>query len=137
MSLRKLNVNPLVGFFVLAGVVLVSIFLFRALFRILYFFAPALIILALIINYKTVLNYGKWLLKTLKENPLTGVIYIALTVLGFPFVSFYLFGKAILSRQLKKINKEQEINSKGQYADFEILDEEPLDLPDFEKKERS
>jgi hypothetical protein len=136
MSYRKLNVNPLVGFLVLAGVIFMSIFLFRALFRLLYFFAPFLLILALVINYKTVINYGKWLIKSLKNSPLTGVIYIVLTVLGFPFVSFYLFGKAILSRQLKKMNTDREIKSQGEFTDFEILDEEPLDLPDYEKKKR-
>jgi hypothetical protein len=115
-----------VGLFMLAGFI----------FRILAYLAPALIILALILDYKVVLNYGKWLINTVKRNPVLGIAAIVLTVIGFPLVSAFLAGKAFLTRSAKKGRRQQEGETPGEYIDFEEVEEEPLELPELREIKR-
>lgn len=136
---RSTNKSPLSGILglVILALILVGLFMLaRFIFRILAFLAPALIIVALILDYKTVLGYGKWLINLVKENPLMGILAIVLTVLGFPLVSAFLAGKAYLSRNVKQAEKEQEAQKPGEYIDFEEVDEQPLELPELSKIKR-
>lgn len=136
---RSTDKSPLSGILglVILALVLVGLFMLaRFIFRILAFLAPALIIVALILDYKTVLGYGKWLINLVKQNPLMGILAIVLTILGFPLVSAFLAGKAYLSRNMKKAEKEQEAQKPGEYIDFEEIEEEPLELPKLSEIKR-
>ena len=136
---RSTNKSPLSGIIglVVLALVLVGLFMLaRFIFRILAFLAPVLIIVALILDYKTVLGYGKWLINLVKENPLMGILAIVLTVLGFPLVSAFLAGKAYLNRNVKQAEKEQEVQKPGEYIDFEEIEEKPLELPKLSKMKK-
>ncbi len=133
---RSKNKSPISGIFglIILALVLVGLFMLaRFVFRILAFLAPVLIIVALILDYKTVIGYGKWLVNLVKQTPLMGILAIVLTVLGFPLVSAFLAGKAYLSRNVKQAEKEQEPQREGEYIDFEEVDEQPLELPELSK----
>lgn len=136
---RNPSNNPLSA---LAGllifvVVLVALFMLaRFVFRILAFLSPALIIAALILDYKTVTGFGKWLIDQVRSNPLLGIAAIVLTVLGFPLVSAFLAGKALLTRNVRKAREEQEQQQRGEYIDFEELDDQPLELPELSEMKR-
>jgi uncharacterized membrane protein YbaN (DUF454 family) len=108
----------------------------RSIFTIMAWLAPVFLIITLIINYRIVLNYGKWLWGLLNNNPLMGVLGILLTVVGFPVVSFLLFGKALLYRKSKQLEKAYEEQKYGTYTEYEIIDEEPLELRELEEKVR-
>lgn len=141
MIRREVKFNPvsaimgvlflLVGLFALVWVA-------KSIFTILAWIAPLLLVATLIIDYRTVLNYGKWILNKLNENFLSGVVYSLLTVFGFPIVSFFLFSKALLSRKIRSIEHSIQEEQQGQYAEYEIVDEEPLilDLPPMEKRKQ-
>jgi hypothetical protein len=105
----------------------------QSLFRILAYVAPFLLIITLIINHNIVLNYLKWIWKLLKENTVMGIIASILTVVGFPVVSAFLFARALLHRKVKNMEKEIERRQLGDFAEYEVVDEKPLDLPTLEK----
>jgi len=133
------NNNP---FSTLIGVVLGILFLLglffiaRFIFTILYYLSPLMIIAALIIDHKSVIGYGKWLLRLTKDNTLLGVGAILLTVLGFPLVALFLLGKALLSKRVKEVREEAEQQREGEYIEYEELDSEPMDLPRIDQWEK-
>ena len=140
---RRVDVNPLNSIFSILVLVLglaALYFIAKGIFTILAWLAPVFLILAAIIDYKVILNYGKWLINLLKKNPLYGIGGILLTIIGFPVVSGFLLAKAWLSRKINKMNEQYggEVNS-GEYAEYEDLTHEPptrLELPDFETRQR-
>ena len=108
----------------------------RSIFTILAWLAPVFLILTLIINYRIVVNYGKWLWKLLNENTIMGILASLLTVVGFPVVCFLLFGRALLYRKAKELEKAYEEEKYGTYTEFEVIDEEPLELKEIEQRQR-
>ncbi len=121
--------NTIIAIVFLAVTFFALFWIARGIFTILTYVAPILLLATLVINYKIVVNYGKWLWKQLQNNPIMGVIAILLTIIGFPVVSFLLFGKALLERKVKQVEEEVRMEREGNFADYEIIDEEPLELP--------
>ena len=110
-------------------------------FRLLTYAAPIMLIAALIIKPKAVTDYIKWLVSMTKKNVLTGVVFIVLSLVAFPFTSAYLLFKAInydrfenikskMSAQRMEYQREYQDND---FTDFEILEETPLELPQKQK----
>ena len=136
---RKVDVNPFnsitsILFLVFAFVALY--WLATGIFKILTVAAPFLLIATLIIDYTVVLNYGKWLWNLLRTNPLMGIGGILLTFFGFPIISGFLLGKALLYRKVNKIQKEFDTKQNGEFAEYEEVDEEPqirMELPEIKK----
>lgn len=139
MIYRKENNGPIASIGTLLIMVAFMIglfFLARFVFRILAFLSPVLLIAALILDYRTVLGYGKWLINLVRRNILMGVGAILLTVIGFPLVSAFLAGKALLMRNVRQARKEQEQKVQGEYIDFEEVDEEIMELPKLKERRR-
>ena len=85
------------------------------------------------------MNYGKWVINLLKKDVLIGIGGILLTVFGFPFVVTFLFVKALLYRKVKKMNKEFEKSSSGEFLEYEEVEDNapsPLELPTIEIDEK-
>ena len=133
----SLRMNGIIGFLVMIAVIAVIFFIAKGIFKILYFAAPVLILLALIINYKTVLGYFRWLFGLFKRSILTGIIAVILTIIGYPVVCGLLFGKAILDRKVRKLQQRHRAEREGELVDFEEVikpgRENSLDLPPMEK----
>jgi hypothetical protein len=127
------NPNPLWSILMGVFFLVVLFFLARFIFRILYFLSPIFLIAALIIDYKVVLNYGKWLVKMVKQNPIMGIGAIVLSIFGFPLVSVYLLGRALFNKRIKDVEQEFEKRTKGEMVDFEEIDSEPLRLRELEE----
>jgi hypothetical protein len=134
----SLRLNGIIGFVVMVGIVVLLFFAARGIFRLLSFAAPVLIVLALIINYKTIVNYFRFILGLLHRNPLTGIIAILLSVVGFPILSGVLFGKSILDRKVRRLQQAHEANEQGELAEYEEVirpeREDPLTLRTLEKQ---
>lgn len=134
----SIRFNGIIGFIVMVGILILLFFVAKGIFNVLSLIAPALIILALIINYRTVLNYLRFMLGLLQRNPLGGILGIILSVIGFPILSGVLFGKAIFDRKVRKLQQQQKANEEGELIDFEEVKkyerEKPLDLPPLEKE---
>lgn len=139
---RNIDVNPFSSIFSILIMVLIFVglfFLAKGIFNLLALLAPILLIATAVIDYKVILNYGKWLLDLLRKDLLVGIGGILLTVFGFPIIAGFLFVKALLYRKLKKMNQGYQEQTTGEYLEYEeIKDEEPtsLELPRIEKKEK-
>ncbi len=141
MQFRINNSKPS-PFQAIAGLLLLAVFivgmfmLARFIFRILAWLSPLMLIAALILDYRTVVNYVKWVGGLLRSNVLTGILVIILSVVGFPLLSAFLAAKAFLMRSVRKARKEKEQSLEGEYVDYETLDNEVLDLPDHRERTR-
>ncbi len=139
---RNIDVNPFSSIFSILVMVLIFVGLFfvaKGIFTILAWLAPILLIATAVIDYKVILNYGKWLLNLLRKDLLLGIGGILLTIFGFPVIAGFLFGKALIYRKLKKMNQEFEGESSSEFLEYEEINEEPsstLELPTFEKEEK-
>jgi hypothetical protein len=134
MGYRKVDVNPFNS--ILSIIFLVAIFiglyyLATGIFKILTFLTPFMLIAALIIDYRVVLNYGKWLVKTLSTDLLKGLGMVLLMIFGYPIIAGYLLLKAVVSKKLQKVQTEFEERNRPQYADYEEVDSEDMPYEDL------
>jgi hypothetical protein len=114
-------------------------FIARGIFKLLALASPFLILGALIINYRTVLGYLKFMLSLIQRNALTGIIAILLSIIGFPILSGVLFGKAILDRKFRKLQREAQLEREGELVEYEEVirpsEDKGLELPPMEKEQ--
>ena len=117
-------------------------YILKGLFVLLWWAAPALFVLALIINWRAVADTGKDFLKLLERNPLGGLLLGALAVVGFPILALYLFVRAIGYNKPNPFGpsvQESGQPAEAEFVEFEELEsrrkgepasppEEPLDL---------
>lgn len=123
----------------LVVVFMLIFFVARGIFRLLTWMAPFLFIATLILDYRVILNYGRYLLRTLERNAIWGIVMTVLTVVGFPLIIAFLFAKSLLFRRVKTVEKEMEEEKTGDYIPYEEVDEEEeefLDLPEFKDNEK-
>lgn len=133
MNEFKYKTNPLAGIVALVFIVFLVWLVFnfvKGLFTILSFLAIPLFILALILNYRVVGDYFKWILKLFKKEPVKGLLAGAGTVIGYPLVAAYLFFKAFSNR---RIAAKKEKKKPGEYIRYEEMedDEDFLELPEI------
>ena len=120
----------------MVAVLIVIVIILQGVFRILSWIAPLLFVLAVLINYRTVIGYGRTLLRLLKEQTLFGILAVILTVIGFPVVVAYLFGRSLVDRRIRLLGREYEKRREGEYVEYEDVteDSDKLELPDFERR---
>lgn len=129
----EISVNAIMGMIVLVAILVLLFYIARGIFQILMWAAPFLIIAALIINYRTVLGFGKMLVRLLTTRFLIGLVAVILTVIGFPVVCGFLFGKALIDRKIRKLREAEE--PRDDFVDYEVIEEDHLDLRHPEKEE--
>lgn len=133
------NSSPLGSFGPIIGLVLLFVLLYfvaKGVFTILSWVAPLLLIATAIIDYKVILDYGKFIFKLLKDNPIMGIVGIVLTVVGFPVVSGFLFFRALARRTIKSKVEQIKQQREGEYTEYEEVKEDEEDflkLPPIEK----
>jgi len=139
MSIERMikvsRVNPL---FLLLGVAVFFVALFwiaKGIFTLLSWMFPVFLVGALILNYRVVLGYVKWLFSSLKRNPVFGIIALVLSVIGIPFVSVFLFLRALSSRGMEQA--QGSTPKPGDYIPYEEIDEDFLDLSEIEAHKQS
>ena len=115
MATQGFNIrfNGIIGFAFMVLLFVGLFFIAKGVFTVLAWVAPVLIILALLINYRTVLNYLKFMLGLLQRNPVGGIIGILLSFFGFPILAGVLFGKSILDRKVKKLKEAYQAEKDG------------------------
>lgn len=127
------------GLITLTVFMMVVFFLFKGLFWILSLVAPVLLITTLILDYTVVTDFGKFLIKSLKDNPLFGIMAIVLSLAAYPFTTGFLFFRAMMRRVIMKVHQpEEEIFAAGEnvndvgFSDYEEV--ETLELPEVKIK---
>ena len=135
----SIRFNGLLGFLIIVGVFVGLFLLVKELLTTLWWIGPILFAAALLINYRTVLNYFKFVLGLLQRSVLTGVLIIVLSVVAFPILSGMLFMRALVSRKVRRIQQEQYAREQDEYVEFEDITptekEKKLDLPPLEKED--
>jgi energy-coupling factor transporter transmembrane protein EcfT len=133
----SIRLNGIIGFVFMVLVFVALFFVAKGIFTVLAWIAPVLIGLALLINYRTILNYLKFMLSLLQRNPLGGIIGILLSFFGFPILAGVLFGKSILDRKVRKLNEAYQARQEAEYVEYEEVikpeKETKLDLPPLKK----
>ena len=136
MSSRKIyefsKMNPFVLLLIFVSIIMIIFWIAKGLLKILSFVAPFLLIAAIIVNHRVVLGYGKWIVGSVKRNPLFGIIAIVFTVIGFPIVAAFLLIRALSS---KGVDPTFEFR-KGEYIQYEEVNDDFLDLSELKEHKK-
>ena len=124
--------NPFVLIVIFAVVILGLFMIARGILKLLTFVAPVLLIAAVLINYRVVMGYVKWLVGTLRRNPLFGILAIIFSIIGFPIVSAFLLLKALSSKGVGKNYPRR----KGEYIKYEEVNDDFLDLSELKEHKK-
>ena len=140
---KKVDINPMNSITSILILVLIFVglyFIAKSIFTLLAWAAPVLLVATLLIDYKVVVNYGKWIVNLLTKNPLMGIGMILVSFFGFPVIAGFLFAKSLLTRKVRKLRNEYETKTQGEYVDYEEVEEEPpirLNFPKMDKQKQS
>ncbi len=138
----QFKLNSIFGVLLLIAFFVGLFFILKGVFWVLSWIAPVLLIAAFVIDKSVVINYVKWIGKTLKENPLLGIAAILFSIIGYMVVFPYLFAKALFKKKIKDVQQQYEKQQKGELIDFEEIESKPnkpqetMELPRFEKQTR-
>jgi hypothetical protein len=128
--------NAVIGLLIFVGVFAGLYFIAINIFRLLAWVSPVLLVAALVLDYKVILNYGKWVISLYKSNLGYGIIVTLLTIVGYPLVFTYLFFKSLMSYRYKQMVKERDRQKPGEYIDYEEVDEKTIELPPIREKQK-
>ena len=118
-----------------ALLVFASYYVLKGLYYVLWWAAPALVVLTLVVNWRVIPDTLKNWFNSLKTNPLGGLITAAIAVLAFPFFTLWLFLKALGYRKLESMKREYGVPEppKDEFVDFEEIESTPLEkMPERE-----
>ena len=100
----------------------------------LYKVAWLIFIASLIIDHTVFMGYAKSIGRLFERNWMMGLAAGALSVFLYPFVFLYLLGMALFKKKIKEKVAEADVRRNGEWADYEELPEEPMDLDiDYEE----
>jgi len=123
----KFNSSSISGLIIGALALVLLFVVANGIYRILSFLSPFLLIAAIILNYKIVLDFGKSVLGLLKRDTLMGIGAIVGIVLFFPVISAFLFGKVLLYRKLDSLTNESMKEFPMQRNEKEFVDFEEIE----------
>jgi hypothetical protein len=118
------------------AVLVVLFFLARFVFNILYYLSPIFLIATLVIDYKVVWDYLKWVRNLYRRDIIIGIGATILSIFGFPILSAFLFGKALFRKRVKDAAKQAKEYHEGKLIEYEEVEDEPLDLKRLEEQTR-
>jgi len=133
--------GTIIGVATLALFVFVIYFVLKGFIWFIFAGAWFFLLVAGILDYKVILNFGKRLIDLFKRNPLFGIGATALSVVLYPFLFFILMMRAIGSKFVKRIGFEMPGQSQGNqesevFVEYEEIEEEILDLKEIEMRKR-
>lgn len=102
-------------------------YVLKGLYFLLWWAAPALLVLALIVNWRVFPRTVTSWLDTLESRPLHAIIEAAFAVIAFPFFTLWLFLKAVGTRRADRMQRQFRGSSSKQdeYTDYEEIDSKP------------
>ncbi|MFT4972468.1 MAG: hypothetical protein ACI9XO_003428 [Paraglaciecola sp.] len=116
----------------------------KFMFMVLWYASPVIFIAALLLDFKGVTNYGKWLINLGKRNLVAGVGATLLSMIAFPLVALFLLGKALFKKKVKEMQGQFETpedrSTQGEegFIEYEeVVDEPKLELPPLRRPEKA
>lgn len=148
MAYRNQNSSPFGGIISIIFFLLFFVALFyvaKFVFMIMWYISPVIFIAALLLDFKGVMNYGKWLINLGKRNLLAGVGATLLSMVAFPLVALFLLGKALFKKKVKEMQGQfdpegsRQTPAEDDFIEYEeVVDDEPkLELPPLRKTEKA
>ena len=135
----SVRTNGIFGFIFLLLVLVGLFFVAKSLFTVLLWLSPVLLVAALVVNHRTVINYLKFIVSLLGRSPLAGIIAIILSILGFPVLSGVLLGKAFFDRKVRRLRQAHQAQEAGEFVEYEEVRKparkDDLELPPMEKQQ--
>lgn len=132
------------------GLVL-AYYILKGLFTLLWWAAPFLFVLTLLINWRVIGEAGASLINLFRRQPLSGLIVAVLATVAFPITALFLFLSAVGSRDRRQQGEKDNVAPEepafnratrnisgeegGEFIDFEEIKEEPILPPEPPKKE--
>ena len=125
-------------------------FVLKGLYNLLFWLSPALLVLALVVNWRVFPHTIKTWLKTLETNPLSALVTAGFCVLLFPFFSLYILLKALGMKKLEEMGQKMSgqqgshTRSEEEFVEFEEIEttpkgdlkkDMPIPPPDMPEKE--
>ena len=110
-------------------------FVLKGLFKLLYWASPALFVLALVINWRAVVDTFRNWLKSMETNPIGGLLSAALAILLFPVFTLYLFLKALGYSKIQQMQREFGATgpaAEEEFTTFEEVESTPKTAPKTE-----
>lgn len=131
--------SPFAGVIAIVGLIAVVYVLLNVLkigWWILGAVAPILFLISLFLNKSVAIDYGKMIVKTLKNDLPRGILYAAGTFFLYPLVMTFIFFKAYMSSKVRKNVNQKRAAAKEEagYTKYEEVedDDDFLELPDLD-----
>ncbi len=136
------TMGTVIGIATLALLAVIIYFVLKGFIWFIFAFAWAFLIIAALLDYKVIINFGKRLIALFKSNALYGIGATALSVLLYPFLFFILMLRAIGSKFVKRIGFDLNdplgaSQEETQYTDYEEIMDEELELKEIEFRKRN
>ena len=141
--MRRVELNPfnsIISILIMLAVLVGLYYVIKGFFTLLGIITPALLIGAAILNWKVFPDYGRWILRLLKENVILGVLAIVFTVALFPIVAGWLFVKSYFRYRRTQVLKQHSAYRESEFVDYEEIieiPEEPMPLPKTDKPNKT
>lgn len=79
---------------------------------------PVLLIITFILNRQILFNYVRSIRRNYQRSTALGVTTTVLSVIGLPFVSLFLFGRALLMRRAQKAQEAAYAAEEARYGEY-------------------
>jgi hypothetical protein len=99
--------NGLYGIIATVLFLIALYYIAKGVFWLLTWLSPVLLVATLVIDYQVVVDYLKMLWNMILRTPIMGILAAILSVLGFPIVVVFLFGRAWFGYYIRKKQREQ------------------------------
>ena len=107
-------------------------YILKGLFYLLWWAAPVLFALALIINWRVVAETGKSFIRLLQRNPIGGVVVAFLSIVGFPLLALYLFLSALSGRRMEQMRGSFDQTFERPFSQSEPAEDDFIEFEEIE-----
>ncbi|PPK88241.1 hypothetical protein CLV84_1206 [Neolewinella xylanilytica] len=121
-------IATIIGIVISVAVLYVMFSIVGWVISLLYRYSWLILIAALVIDYRVVLDYLKGLKRLFDRSPVYGLLGAAATVAFYPLVFLYFLGIALFKKKVKEAKQEADVRRNGQWVDYEEVSEEPMDI---------
>lgn len=127
---HSIKTNGIVGLLFFLLVLVALYYLAKGVFTLLMWLTPVLLIAALIIDYRSVVGFVKWIGSLFQRNAILGIVVALLAVVLYPLTSGFLFVKALASKKIRSVKEDIVRRREGEFVQHEEMSSRPsrLDL---------
>lgn len=126
--------TTIIGVIIIAVFSVMMFYLLRGFWKFATIFSWVFLLVTVIVDYKVIVNYIKRLFDLLKRNILYGLGGILFSVILYPIVFFVLMLRALGAKAIGKVGLGEEVREDDEFTDYEVLEEETLDLKELLKR---